>query len=100
MAAGGLISMPLTGQILDRRSSASVTRAATLVFCLMLPLPLLATSPYMLGAILFVFGLANGAMDVAMNGHGVAVERSLGSRSCPRSTAAGASAGSPPRAWS
>ena len=77
MAAGGLISMPLTGQILDRRSSASVTRAATLVFCLMLPLPLLATSPYMLGAILFVFGLANGAMDVAMNGHGVAVERSL-----------------------
>jgi predicted MFS family arabinose efflux permease len=77
MAAGGLISMPLTGQILDRRSSASVTRAATLVFCLMLPLPLLATNPYMLGAILFVFGLANGAMDVAMNGHGVAVERSL-----------------------
>ncbi len=77
MAAGGLISMPLTGQVLDRRSSASVTRAATLVFCLMLPLPLLATNAYMLAAILFVFGAANGAMDVAMNAHGVAVERSL-----------------------
>jgi predicted MFS family arabinose efflux permease len=77
MAAGALISMPLTGQLLDRRSSGSVTRAATLVFCLMLPLPLLATSPYMLGALLFVFGAANGAMDVSMNAHGVAVEREL-----------------------
>ena len=69
--------MPLTGHILDSRSSASVTRAATLVFCLMLPLPLLATSPYMLGAILFVFGACNGVMDVSMNAHGVAVERTL-----------------------
>ena len=77
IAAGALVSMPLTGHILDRRSSASVTRAATLVFCLMLPLPLLATSAYMLGAILFVFGASSGAMDVAMNAHGVAVEREL-----------------------
>jgi predicted MFS family arabinose efflux permease len=77
MAAGALVSMPLTGQILDRRSSGSVTRTAALIFCLMLPLPLLATSPYMLGAILFVFGASNGAMDVSMNAHGVAVEREL-----------------------
>ncbi|MGZ4379838.1 MAG: MFS transporter [Gaiellaceae bacterium] len=77
MAAGALVSMPLTGHILDRRSSASVTRAATLIFCLMLPLPLLATSPYTLGATLFVFGASGGAMDVAMNAHGVAVERVL-----------------------
>ena len=77
MAVGALVSMPLTGHILDRRSSASVTRVATLIFCLMLPLPLLATSPYMLGAILFVFGASNGAMDVSMNAHGVAVEREL-----------------------
>jgi predicted MFS family arabinose efflux permease len=53
MALGALVSMPLTGHILQGRSSASVTRAATLVFCLMLPLPLLATSPIMLAAILF-----------------------------------------------
>ncbi len=78
MAAGALISMPLTGHILDSRSSASVTRVATLIFCLMLPLPLLATSPYMLAATLFVFGASGGAMDVAMNAHGVAVERELG----------------------
>jgi predicted MFS family arabinose efflux permease len=77
MAAGALVSMPLTGHILDSRSSASVTRAATVIFCLMLPLPLVATSPYMLGGILFAFGASNGAMDVSMNAHGVAVEREL-----------------------
>src|SRR5438045_9254860 len=66
IAAGALVSMPLTGHILDGRSSASVTRAATLVFCLMLPLPLLATSPVALAGILFAFGASGGAMDVAM----------------------------------
>src|SRR5437868_13132124 len=70
--------MPLTGHILDGRSSALVTRASTLIFCLMLPLPLLATSPITLAAILFVFGASGGAMDVSMNAHGIAVERELG----------------------
>jgi predicted MFS family arabinose efflux permease len=77
MAAGAFVSMPLTGHILDRRPSASITRWAALLFCLMLPLPLLATSPYMLAAILFVFGASNGAMDVAMNAHGVAIQEKL-----------------------
>jgi hypothetical protein len=70
--------MPLTGQVLARRSSAGVARAGTLVYCLMLPLPLIAPSAVALGAILFVFGAANGVMDVSMNAHGVAVERDLG----------------------
>ena len=77
MAAGALVSMPLTGLVLDRRPSASVARWATLVFCLMLPLPLLATGPWTLAAILFVFGASNGAMDVAMNAHGVAIQERL-----------------------
>ena len=78
MAVGAVVSMPLTGLILDRRPSASVARWSTLVFCLMLPLPLLATGPAMLAVILFVFGASNGAMDVAMNAHGVAVQERLG----------------------
>ena len=77
MAAGALVSMPLTGHLLDRRPSASVTRWSTLVFCLMLPLGLLATNPYVLGAILFVFGASSGAMDVSMNAHGVAIQETL-----------------------
>ena len=78
MAAGAFVSMPLTGHLLDRVPSASVTRWAALVFCLMLPLPLLATSPYVLAALLFVFGASNGAMDVAMNAHGVGIQERLG----------------------
>ena len=78
MAAGAFVSMPLTGHVLDRVPSASVTRWAALVFCLMLPLPLFATSPYMLAALLFVFGASNGAMDVAMNAHGVGIQERLG----------------------
>src|SRR5258705_5702854 len=74
MAAGALVSMPLTGHILDGRSSASVTRAATLIFCLMLPLPLLAASPITLAAILFVFGASGGAVDVSINALRVAVQ--------------------------
>jgi len=77
MAAGALVSMPLTGQILHRRSSASVTRVATLLFCLLLPVPLLATGPYTLGALLFLFGASTGAMDVSMNAHGVALQDEL-----------------------
>ena len=77
MAAGALVSMPLTGHLIDRRPTATLTRSATLVFCLMPVLPLLATSPYMLGAILFAFGASNGAMDVAMNAHGVAIQKEL-----------------------
>ena len=78
MAAGALVSMPLTGHVLDRRTSAGITRVATLAFCLLLPVPLLATSPVMLGVLLFVFGASTGAMDVAMNAHGVAIQRELG----------------------
>ena len=48
------------------------------MFCLMLPLPLLAMSPYVLAALLFVFGASNGAMDVAMNAHGVGIQERLG----------------------
>ena len=78
MAAGAMIAMPLTGQVLDRRSSATVTRVVALVYLPLVALPLFAPSPVLLGAGLVLFGAANGAMDVAMNAHGVAVERTLG----------------------
>jgi predicted MFS family arabinose efflux permease len=78
MATGALIAMPLTGQILDRRSSAVVTRVAALLYLPLLSLVLNAPSPVLLGLALVVFGAANGSMDVAMNAHGVAVERQFG----------------------
>jgi predicted MFS family arabinose efflux permease len=78
MAIGAMIAMPLTGQVLDRRSSATVTRTAALVYLPLLALPLFAPTPALLGLALVLFGAANGAMDVSMNAHGVAVERTLG----------------------
>ena len=78
MAIGAMIAMPLTGQVLDRRSSATVTRTAALIYLPLLALPLFAPTPVFLGLALVLFGAANGAMDVSMNAHGVAVERTLG----------------------
>jgi hypothetical protein len=69
-----------------------VTQIAVLVECVLIPLPLLAPSPWLLGAFLLVFGAANGATDVAMNAHGIAVEKRLG-RSIMSSLHAGWSVG-------
>jgi predicted MFS family arabinose efflux permease len=78
MAAGAFVAMPLTGHVLDRRASAQVLRLAALVYPPLLLLPLGAPGPMLLAAGLVVFGAGNGAMDVSMNAHGVAVERALG----------------------
>ena len=60
MATGAMIAMPLTGQILDRRPSATVTRTAALLYLPLLALPLFAPTPVWLGLALVVFGAANG----------------------------------------
>jgi predicted MFS family arabinose efflux permease len=78
MTAGALVAMPLTGQVLARRSSRSVLRATVIVYPVALAFPLLARSPVALAAILFGYGLANGALDVAQNAHGAAIERETG----------------------
>ena len=78
MAVGALIAMPLAGGVIARLGSAAVTRASTIAFCAALPLPVIAPDLVLLTLALVIFGAANGVMDVAMNAHGVAVERRLG----------------------
>ncbi len=78
MAAGAFVAMPLTGQVLDRHATARVLRIAAVAYPLLLLLPLAAPGPLLLAAALVAFGAGNGAMDVSMNAHGVAVERALG----------------------
>ena len=78
--AGALIAMPLTGWAIHHVGSRAMTIAATVLFCLSLPLLALASSPDWLAAALFIYGATAGAMDVAMNAQGVALEHQYG---CP-----------------
>lgn len=75
MAMGAVVAMPAAGWLVARRGSRPVTTVAALVFCAALPLPALAPNLPMLFLALVVMGACNGAMDVAMNAQGIAVER-------------------------
>lgn len=86
IAAGSLLSMPMTGTVIARTSSrfavtvTSVLLAvglATVAGGYLVGLPMLVVG-------LFVFGFSNGAWDVAMNVHGAAVERRTGRSIMPR----------------
>jgi MFS family permease len=48
------------------------------LYCLLLPLPVVATSLPLLVAALALLGMANGSMDVTMNAHAVEVETFVG----------------------
>jgi fucose permease len=74
-AVGALIAMPLAGAAAHRYGSRAAT--AITVVCYGLSLPGLALAPdgLALGGLLLLFGAAVGALDVAMNAQGVAVER-------------------------
>ena len=78
IAAGALVAFPVVGRLIASTGSRPVTRAGLVLMPAALALVALAPSlPALMGAAL-VFGAANATLDVAMNAHGVAVERSLG----------------------
>jgi MFS family permease len=77
IAAGSLVSMPVAGALITRFGSRAVTRPMALLNPLTLVLPLLAPDLLTLVLALVVYGAVTGALDVAMNAQGVAVERRL-----------------------
>ena len=78
LAAGALVAMPLSGWRSARVGSRRTTLVCVAALVVALPIPALATSAagLVLGAV--ALGAANGGIDVAMNAHGVEVERRLG----------------------
>ncbi|MDE2383757.1 MAG: MFS transporter [Alphaproteobacteria bacterium] len=78
IAAGAVLSMPLTGALINRFGSAPVVLATGLIFGFGFLLPVFAPSYWSFIAAAFVFGTGTGSMDVAMNAHGLAVEKALG----------------------
>ena len=80
IAAGSVIAMPLTGQIIHRIGSRRTTTFMALLLSVALAAGALGflSGVVPLVAALFFFGFANGAWDVSMNVQAASVERALG----------------------
>ena len=76
-ALGAVVAIPLVGRLLPRRSSRTFCAVATLALMAAILLPPLAHSVPALAVALFVVGLANSTLDLAMNAQGVSIERHL-----------------------
>ena len=75
LAIGALLAMPVTGAMITRHGSRTVTLVSVaLLGVTALPIAL-AGSFVTLGLAFFFYGAATGALDVAMNAQGVAVEQ-------------------------
>lgn len=75
---GSILAMPLAGVLSHRVGSRAVMLASGLALCLGLPLVALAPNLPSVVAALLYFGAALGALDVAMNAHGVETEKRAG----------------------
>lgn len=77
-AIGALVAFELSGRACAAFGSARTTGACAALFTVLLPLIALAAHrPALLFGALLLFGAGNGALDVAMNTHGVVVEQQL-----------------------
>lgn len=76
-AGGAVCAMPVTGVMINRFGSAILTTIAGLLFCLTFFGPILAPSLATFVLAGFAMGMMIGSMDVAMNAHGIAVEKVL-----------------------
>jgi len=77
-AAGAMAAMPAAGWLIPRFGSRPAVLGSGLALCASLLLPALAPGLPALALALFALGAANGALDVSMNAHGVAVEKGYG----------------------
>lgn len=77
-AAGGVGGLLGAGRWVDRLGGRRLATAAGLGLCALLPMAAFAPGPWALRAALFVFGAANGLLDVTMNAEAVAVEEAAG----------------------
>lgn len=78
LTAGAVVGLPASGALVARYGSLRVARAGLVLYCLALPLPALAPNLALLVLALFLFGVGNSLLDVAMNAQGVEVERARG----------------------
>jgi predicted MFS family arabinose efflux permease len=77
-AIGALISFPITGYLLGRFGSRSLTILMSLLTCVALALISVGSSLPSFFILLFIFGFVNASMDVSMNAQAADVEAGLG----------------------
>jgi MFS family permease len=77
IAAGAVTAMPFAGAVINRFGSARVTLVAGIFFCLSFVGPVMAPGLLAFAIAGYSLGACIGSMDVAMNAHGIAVERAL-----------------------
>ncbi len=77
IAAGAISAMPVAGALINRYGSARMTAVTGVLFTLLFLGPILAPNIATFVFCGFLFGAATGSMDVAMNAHGIAVEKAL-----------------------
>lgn len=71
----GVLTLPVAGWVVGRTGSRTAVELGLPVYAALLVALALAPSPLALAAGFFWFGAAASAIDVAMNAHGIAVER-------------------------
>jgi MFS family permease len=77
IAAGAIVAMPLSGVLINRFGSARVTMMTGIAFCFAFILPPMAPQLWSFLPAGLLFGATIGGMDVAMNAHGIAIEKAL-----------------------
>ncbi len=77
IAGGAVCAMPIAGVLINRYGSARMTTATGTLICLVFLGPVLAPTLTTFIIAGFIMGAVIGSMDVSMNAHGIAVERSL-----------------------
>jgi MFS family permease len=75
LAFGALIAMPLSGWVIQKTGSGKLCKISSLLSFAMLPLAVFVPGLGLFFAALFLFGLCQGTLDVAMNAQAVVVER-------------------------
>lgn len=76
-AIGAVVTMPLVGRALTHGSSRTYSAFGVAGLTLAVVLPALAPSLPTLALALLLVGVSNGALDIAMNAQGVAIERRM-----------------------
>ena len=74
LGVGAITMMPVTGYLIHKIGTRRVIAISALIIALTLPMLLLMTAVIPMAIMLFLFGSGVGAIDVAMNAHGVQLQ--------------------------